>query len=289
MEFYLTALILGLCLSSMSLGIFISMRIFRIPDITTDGSYTLGAVLTAVLLSAHWTAAAIVPMVLLSGAIAGIFTGVIHTRLKIDALLAGILVMTGLYSVNLEILGRSNVPLPDVNTIFSVLHIFAAPVYNDVTTGLVFIAVVILIVGYILLTDFGIAMRATGNSASMTRALGINNNKMKVIGLAIANSLTALSGYLVSQFQNFTDINMGIGIVITGLGSVLIGETLIKWWNIRSLMWQLVAVLCGSILFQLVLALTLSIGIDPNLLKLVTASFVLLIVAIPRLIRRANG
>ena len=283
MEFYLTALILGLCLSAMALGIFISMKIFNIPDITTDGSYTLGAVVTAVLLTAHWNAIAIIPIVLMSGAVAGTLTGLIHTKLKIETLLAGILVMTALYSINLTILGRSNVPLLNVSGVFSSLRILANEVYNNLTISLIFITVITLIVGYVLRTDFGIAMRATGNSASMTRALGINNNKMKIIGLAIANSLTALSGYLVAQFQNFTDINMGIGIVITGLGSVLIGEALIKWWNITSIMGSLVIVLCGSILFQLVLAFTLSIGVDPNLLKLVTASFVLLIVIIPRL------
>jgi putative ABC transport system permease protein len=283
MEFYLTALMLGLCLSSMGLGIFISMKIFNIPDITTDGSYTLGAVITAVLLTAHWNAAAIIPVVLISGAIAGTLTGLIHTRLKIDALLAGILVMTGLYSINLTILGRSNVPLLDVADLFSRLKIFATPLYNNLVIGVVFILIITLIVGYVLRTDFGIAMRATGNSSSMTRALGINNNKMKIIGLAIANSLTALSGYLVAQYQSFTDINMGIGIVITGLGSVLIGEAMIKWWNIGSIVWQLAVIICGSIIFQMVLAFTLSIGVDPNMLKLVTASFVLLIVIIPRL------
>lgn len=283
MEFYLTALVLGLCLSAMSLGIFISMKIFNIPDITTDGSYTLGAVFTAILLTAHWNAIAIIPVVLVAGAIAGTLTGLIHTHLKIDALLAGILVMTGLYSINLTLLGRSNIPLLNVSTIFSKLQFFTGLVYNNVFIALLFIAIITLIVGYILRTDFGIAMRATGNSESMTRALGINNNKMKIIGLAIANSLTALSGYLVAQFQNFTDINMGIGIVITGLGSVLIGEALIKWWGVTSILGSLVIVLCGSILFQLVLAFTLSIGIDPNMLKLVTATFVLIIVIIPRL------
>jgi putative ABC transport system permease protein len=283
MEFYLTALMLGLCLSSMSLGIFITMKIFKIPDITTDGSYTLGAVLTAILLTHHWSAAVSIPVVLVAGAIAGTLTGIIHTRLKIDALLSGILVMTGLYSINLTILGRSNVPLLDVPSLFSKLQLFTNPLYNNLTIGIIFITLITIIVAYILRTDFGIAMRATGNSASMTRALGINDNKMKIIGLAIANALTALSGYLVSQYQNFTDINMGIGIVITGLGSVLIGEALIKWWNIGSIAMQLVVVLCGSLVFQLVLAFTLSIGVDPNLLKLVTASFVLLIVAIPRL------
>jgi len=283
MEFYIIAIMLGLCLSSMALGIFISMKIFNIPDITTDGSYTLGAVITAVLLTAHWPAMAIIPVVLIAGAIAGSLTAIIHTRLKIDALLAGILVMTGLYSINLIVLGRSNVPLLNVSTLFSSIHVFTESTYNDVLTALVFIGIIYSIITYMLKTDFGIAMRATGDSATMTRALGVNNNAMKIIGLAIANSLTALSGYLVAQYQNFTDINMGIGIVITGLGSVLIGDALIKLWNIRSVLWQLVVVLCGSVIFQLVLAFTLSIGFDPNLLKLVTAVFVLMIVSIPRL------
>jgi len=288
MEFYITALMLGLCLSAMSLGIFITMKIFNIPDITTDGSYTLGAVITAILLTHHWPVYLIIPITMLLGATAGIMTGIIHTRLKVDALLAGILVMTALYSINLSVLGRSNIPLLDVNTIFSSIHLFSNPLYNELLTVVLFIGIIAAILSYLLQTDFGIAMRATGNSASMTRALGINNNTMKITGLAIANALTALSGYLVAQYQNFTDINMGIGIVITGLGSVLIADTLINWRNITLIRKQLLLVLCGSIIFQLVLAFTLSIGIDPNMLKLVTAIFVLLIVSIPRLKRINN-
>lgn len=286
MEFYFTALILGLCLAAMSLGIFISMKIFNIPDITTDGSYTSGAVITAIFLTAHWNAIAIIPVVLVTGAIAGTLTGLIHTRLKIDALLAGILVMTGLYSLNLSLLGRSNIPLLNTPTIFSSFQLFSSSVYNNMAVAILFIVIIAVIIGYILRTDFGIAMRATGNSESMTRALGINNNKMKIIGLAIANSLTALSGYLVAQYQNFTDINMGIGIVITGLGAVLIADALIKWWNITSITGSLVVVVFGIIIFQMVLAFTLSIGIDPNMLKLVTACFVLVIVMLPRLRKR---
>lgn len=286
MEFYLTAIMLGLCLSAMALGIFVTMKIFSIPDITTDGSYTLGAVLTAVLLTAHWSAWAIIPVVMLAGAFAGSLTGLIHTKLKIDALLAGILVMTGLYSVNLTILGRSNVPLLNVQTVFSFLHPFANDTYNQALTAVMFIGILSGILGYLLKTDFGIAMRAVGNSSSMTRALGINNDVMKITGLAMANAFTALSGYLVAQYQNFTDINMGIGIVITGLGSVLIGDALIKWLGIGSITTQLMVVLAGSIVFQLVLAFTLSVGVDPNLLKLVTSVMVLLIVSIPRLRNR---
>lgn len=283
MEFYITAIMLGLCLSSMSTGIFISMKIFNIPDITTDGSYTLGAAVTAVLLTNHWPIALVVPIIILSGAAAGAITGLIHTRLNVEPLLAGILTMTGLYSINLIILGRSNVPLINVATLFSGIHFFSNHIYNEFIIVLLCIIFLVAIIGYILRTDFGIAMRATGNSPTMARALGINNNAMKILGLAIANALTALSGFLVAQYQNFTDINMGIGIVITGLGSVLIGDALIKWGNIRSVYGQIGMVLAASIIFQLVLAFTLTIGIDPNLLKLVTSVFVLLVVSIPRL------
>lgn len=281
-DFYLTALQLSLCLGAMAMGIFITMKIFNIPDITTDGSYTLGAAVTAVLLTQHWPVIAVLPIAMLAGAIAGVCTGFIHTKLKIDALLAGILVMTGLYSLNLIILERSNVPLINITTLFSIISFFSNDLYNQLFTALLIIVGLMFLLTYLLKTDFGIAMRATGNSATMTRALGVNNEKMKIIGLAIANSLTALSGFLVAQYQGFTDINMGIGIVITGLGSVLIADALRLWLGITSISAQIILVIVGSFLFQLVLAVTLALGVDPNLLKLVTALFVLLIVALPR-------
>lgn len=281
-EFYLTALQLSLCLGSMAMGIFITMKIFKIPDITTDGSYTLGATVTAVLLTQNWPALVILPVSMVAGSLAGVCTGLIHTKFKIDALLAGILVMTGLYSINLIILGRSNLPLVNIPTLFSSIAIFHNYIYNQLLAGIIIILSLLLLLTYLLKTDFGIAMRATGDNANMTRALGINNDRMKIIGLAIANSLTALSGFLVAQYQGFTDINMGIGIVITGLGSVLIADALRIWLNVTKIAAQIVLVLAGSLLFQLVLAVTLASGIDPNLLKLVTAVFVLLIVALPR-------
>ena len=286
MTFYLSAFLLGLCLSAMGLGIFITMKIFRIPDITTDGSYTLGAAVTAVLLTQGWPIWAVIPITILAGAVAGVLTGLVHTRFKIDALLAGILVMSGLYSINLSILGRSNIPLLNLETIFKALSIFEKQIYNEVWVGLLFLTILSGLLAYLLRTDFGIAMRATGNSESMTRALGINNDQMKIIGLAIANALTALSGFLVAQYQSFTDINMGIGIVLVGLGSVLIGDALIKWFKIRQIWWQLVFVMMGCILFQMVLAIALSIGIHPNMLKLITAIFVLAIVGIPHLVSK---
>lgn len=285
MNFYLEAFQLSLCLGTMCLGVFISMKIFNIPDITTDGSYTLGASITAVLLSRHLPILYVMLASMSLGAVAGMLTGFIHTRLKIDALLAGILVMTGLYSINLIILGRSNIPLIDTASVFSSFTLFANTTYNNLSIGLLFIIITGLILLFVLKSDFGIAMRATGSSETMARALGINNNKMKIIGLAIANALTALSGFLVAQYQNFTDINMGIGIVIVGLGSVLIGNVLKDWFKIKSIASQLVLVVLGSLIFQMVLAVTLVSGVDPNFLKLITALFVLLIVALPRLRR----
>lgn len=281
-QFYLTALQLALCLGPMALGIFISMKVFNIPDITTDGSYTLGAVVTAILLPREWPVLAVLPACMLIGALAGVCTGMIHTKLKIDALLAGILVMTGLYSINLIILGRSNVPLINIPGLFSTVSLFDNDLYNHLFISILLIAILTVLLHYILKTDFGIAMRATGNNPVMTKTLGINNDAIKIIGLAIANALTALSGFLVAQFQNFTDINMGIGIVITGLGSVLIADALRIWLKVSGIGFQLLFVLTGSLLFQMVLAFTLALGIDPNFLKLVTALFVLLIVALPR-------
>jgi putative ABC transport system permease protein len=281
-EFYLTALQLSLCLGPMAMGIFISMKVFNIPDITTDGSYTLGATVTAVLLTHQLPVLVTLPVCMFAGWMAGICTGLIHTKLKIDALLAGILVMTGLYSINLIILGRSNVPLINITGIFNFFSFFTNDIYNQLLIASVLIILLAMLLNYLLRTDFGIAMRATGNNPIMTKSLGINNDMIKIIGLAIANSLTALSGFLVAQYQGFSDINMGIGIVITGLGSVLIADALRLWMNITNIAIQILLLLAGSLLFQLVLAFTLAIGIDPNFLKLVTALFVLLIVALPR-------
>ena len=274
---------MALCLGPMAMGIFITMKVFNIPDITTDGSYTLGATVTAVLLTASTPVWVALPISMLAGALAGTCTGLIHTKLGIDALLSGILVMTALYSVNLMILGRSNIPLIDIDSIFSKLSLSSNEQYNQLLIALIFVVLLLVFIVYLLRTDFGIAMRATGNNPIMSKAMGVNNDKIKIMGLAMSNGLTATSGFLVSQYQGFTDINMGIGIVITGLGSVLIADAIKNWTGIRKIGRQIALVVIGCIVFQSVLAFTLSIGIDPNLLKLVTALFVLIIVALPKI------
>lgn len=287
MSIYASAIIAGLCYSLMAAGIFISMKIFRIPDITTDGSFTLGAAVTAIILPEGISAFTAMPVVIFAGALAGAVTGFIHTKLKIDALLSGILVMTALYSINLTLMQRSNIPLLDVHSVFNLIVNETASQWIISTLFTLFF---IGLTGYMLRTDFGIAMRATGDSESMSKAMGVNTRRMKITGLAIANALTALSGFLVCQYQGFADINMGIGIVITGLGSVLIADALSAWMKINNTWLQLLLVIGGSILFQLVLAAALSAGVNPNLLKLVTACFVLAIVGLPNIgIRRARS
>lgn len=283
MDFYLTALLQGLCLSAIALGVYLSMKIFNIPDITTDGSYTLGGVVTATMLTHNQSLYIAIPVVFIAGGLAGALTGLIHTKLKINALLAGILVMTALYSVNLTILGRSNVPLLNTASIFNLINVVADLNQNSLIMLVIIVAVLVILIGYLLKTDFGIAMRATGDSEQMVRSMGVNTDRMKITGLALANALTALSGFMMTQFQGFADINMGIGIVITGLGSVIIAETLINWLRITAISISLLLVVAGAVIFQLVLAVTLNAGVDANLLKLVTSVFVLLIVSLPRL------
>ncbi len=283
MNFYIAALLLGLCLVTLGYGIFISMRIFAIPDITTDGSYTLGAAITALFISNHISIALTLPIVIAAGALAGACTGFIHTRLKVNSLLSGILVMTALYSVNLMIMGRSNIPLIDVESLFTLVSFAGQEQLGQLVVLLIFVLLFSGLIIWLLKTDFGIAMRATGNNETMVRAQGVNSEKMKIIGLSISNALVALSGFLVAQLQGFADINMGIGIVILGLGAVMIGDTFMNWLGKNSIAWRIIGVIVGTILFRLILAGSLSLGLNPNLLKLITALFVLAVVALPGL------
>lgn len=280
MDFYLAAILQAFCFTPMCLGIYITLKVFNFPDITTDGSYTLGAVVCALGISNGLPLIVIVPVILISGALAGIATALIHTKLRVNALLSGILVMTALYSVNLSLMGRSNIPLLNRPTFFS-FSIIPDTELNIFLITILIISILIVGLNYLLKSDFGLAMRATGNNELMIRSLGVNTASIKIIGLAITNSLVAFSGALVAQFQGFTDINMGIGIVISGLGAVMIAETVIRLFRIESMVLNLCCIIIGVCLFQLVLAFTLSVGIDANLLKLLTSCFVLFIVALP--------
>lgn len=283
MDFYLAAIIQAFCFGPLVLGLFLSMKVFNIPDITTDGSYTLGAVMTGIGLSQGYPIVITFLMAMLAGGLAGCCTGLIHTKLRVHPLLAGILVMTALYSVNLTLLGRSNMPLLGYDDLFASIRILPNTDDNTLLLVLLLLLLVFLGMGYMLRSDFGIAMRATGDSESMIRAQGVNTTRMKIFGLAISNSLVALSGFLMGQFQGFVDINMGIGIVISGLGAVAIGETLITVFKINGNAMKLACVIIGALVFQIILAIALQVGVNPNLLKLTTAVLVLILVGLPQI------
>jgi len=294
------AFTIGLILSLLAFGVFISFRIFAFPDITADGSITLGAAVTGVLLVAHVHPLLATAAAFGAGAIAGATTGILHTRFKINGLLSGILVMTGLYSVNLHIMGKSNLPLLSERTLASMAEsaanrVFGTPMLQiagwEVSTrdaGVLALALVVsAVVGgllYVFLrTNLGTAMQAAGDNAQMIRALGVNVDNMIVLGLSLSNGLVAMSGGLLSQYQGFADVQMGIVMVVWGLASIIIGEALV---GVRDIGFVIIGAVMGSVLFRLIVALALRCGLDPNDLKLVTAVFVFIALVLPSLVKK---
>ncbi|NCD32234.1 MAG: ABC transporter permease [Spartobacteria bacterium] len=297
MSLVLGAFTMGLILSLLSLGMLITFRMIRFTDITVDGSITLGATVAAVCISKGWNPWFATGLAMVAGALAGAVTGVLHTRFKIQELLSGILVMTALYSVNLRIMGRSNIPLLDVTSVFSFLekplqrlvdengklHIagWHVPV-TDVAAFLTCIMICICVgtvLYWLLLTHFGTGLRAAGSNPQMARAQGLNHRTMIIIGLALSNGLVALSGSLLAQYQGFADVQMGIGMMVWGLASIIIGEALVGRSSIGLL---LTGTVLGTVLFRLLIAIALRWGLNPNDLKLVTAVFVFIALVLPR-------
>jgi len=286
----------GVALGFVALGVFVSYRLFSFPDITTDGSFTLGAVVATVLLVAGVDPALATLAGMAAGAAAGACTGMLHALVGIEPLLSGILMTTALASVNLVLLGRSNVPLTGVPTLFDRAEARLLPVarragFADAEAGeaarLLFVIVLALAVALVLYAFFstrlGTAMRAGGDTPTMARALGRNTGGLTVAGLAIANALTALSGGIVAQYQGFADVQMGIGMVVWGMASVFLGQALVGSVRLGG---ALVAALAGSVTFRLLVATALRAGLDPDWLKFTTAVVVLAALVAPRLIVR---
>ena len=294
------AFTIGLILSLLAFGVFISFRIFAFPDITADGSITLGGAVAGVLLVAHVHPALATAAAFGAGALAGTATGLLHTRFKINGLLAGILVMTALYSVNLHIMGKSNLPLLTERTLASMAESATERLLGAATlqvmgwdvsardAGVLALALgASIAVGTVLYlffrTNLGTAMQAAGDNPQMIRALGVNVDNMIVLGLALSNGLIAMAGGLLVQYQGFADVQMGIGMVVWGLASIIIGEALV---GVRELGFVIVGAVMGSVLFRLIVALALRGGLDPNDLKLVTAGFVFIALVLPSLVKR---
>lgn len=263
----------GLVYAVMAVGVYLSSRILDFPDLTVDGSFPMGAAIAARLLTVGVHPFAGTLLVPVAGFFAGAATGMLNTKLRISNLLAGILTMTALYSVNLRIMGRANVPLLRTGTVLTVLQNKGIP--PGVSAFLLFcivVAVVKLVIDLFLRTEFGLALRATGDNEAMIRSLGVNTDSMKIMGIGLANALVALSGALVAQYQGFADIGMGIGTVVAGLASVIIGEAIIPP---RSVGMGTLGAIIGSIIYRFAVFLALRLGFAPTDLKLVTAVLVI--------------
>jgi len=275
MELWIGAINLGILYAFMAIGTFITYKLYSFPDITIDGTFATGAAVASILIVDGWNPILVIPVAFLVGALAGFITGFIHTRFKIEGLLAGILVMTGLYSVNLHIMGKSNIPLLNSKTFVSILSSMNPGLPSELWTCIFLVFVMLLfwiLISLFLKTDLGLTMRATGNNQVMVAAQGVSVDRMKIFGIAIANGFVGISGALIAQYQGFADIGMGIGSIIFSLASVIIGEAIL---NKRSMFFQVLGVIIGSVIFRLAVAFALHVGMNPNDLKLITAVFVL--------------
>jgi len=260
----------GLIYAIMSLGVYISYKILNFADMTVDGSFPLGGAITAALIMKGTNPVVALLAALLGGAVAGAFTGIIHVKLKVSNLLAGIIVMTGLYSINLRIMGKSNIPL------FGVKHLF-----NMEIPALVVIIISVLVVklalDYLLKTKFGFALKALGDNESLIISLGLDEQVLKIKGLMIANSLVALSGGVLAQYQGFADVGMGTGTIIIALASIIIGDALFGKMNFLQ---GTTVIIIGTIIYRSIIALALRAGMNPSDLKLVTSALVVLIITL---------
>jgi putative ABC transport system permease protein len=288
-----SALEQGLLYCFMVLGVFITFRVLDFPDLTVDGSLPLGAAVTAAMIVSGQSPLFATAAGVAAGLCAGVMVGLLHMLLKSgDAsnygpkLLAGILTMTALYTINLRIMGRSNIPLLGVDGVFEKIGDFlsATMVSWNVILALAAIALAVkYLLDWFLHTEFGLTLQATGDNEQMIRAMGTNTQLTRVIGLGIANALVALTGSLVAQQQGFADVGMGIGTIVAGLAGVIMGEVI---FGERSISWVLFSVIGGSIVYRLLIAVSLRFGIAPTDLKLLTAALVVVALSVPTVRRK---
>ncbi len=272
----------GLLYAIMTLGVYITYKLLDFADLTVDGSFALGGCVSAVLITVGLDPFTSLLIATIAGMAAGMVTGFFNTIFKIPPILSGILTMLALYSINIRIMsGKANVPLGQSNTIFKIIQKWL-PIQTDllvIIIGLVFAVIVIVFMYWFFGTELGSAIRATGNNQDMIRALGVNTSWMKIIALLFSNGLVALSGALVTQYQQNASVNNGTGMIVVGLASVIIGEVI--FGNRFNFIYKLTSVIIGSLIYRIVVALVLQVGLDTQDLKLFTAVFVALALAVP--------
>lgn len=280
----------GMLFGLVALGIYLTLRVLAFPDLTVEGSYTLGGATAAMIIVNGYSPMLAMFVAFAAGLLAGFITGILNTRIRLPALLAGIVMMVGLYSVNLRIMGGANVSLLRYKTIFdhvgTLLGLTATNVYLLIFVAAIITLIVFLILYWFLRTEFGLALRATGDNELMVRALGSDTNKNIIIGVGISNGLVALTGSIVAQYQGFADVGMGIGLIVMGLASVIIGEALVHPRRVGGL---LAAALTGAFVYRLIITVALRVGLHPGDLKLITAAMVVIALAVPFVKKKIKG
>lgn len=270
---------LGLLFSFLALGVFISFRVLDFADLSAEGTIVLGSSVMANLMMKDQNIYFTLIVVILSGFVAGVITGILHTKLKIPPILAGIIVMTGLYSVNLRILGTSNISLGGIDNIFSPFRTLIDNPFLAKALALIIIVMVIYLFLYLLFgTEIGMSIRATGMNKKMAKAQGINTDLMVILGLGISNAIIALGGGLIAQYNNVANLSMGRGTIVIGLASIIIGEAI---FGKRTFKVWLISVIFGSVIYQTLIGLAISLGLNTNDLQLVQAILIAIILATP--------
>ncbi|WP_302273144.1 ABC transporter permease [Brachyspira aalborgi] len=279
----------GIIWGIMTLGVYITFKVLDFPDLTVDGSFALGGAVSAILISNGMNPFITLFFSFLAGSLAGLTTGILNTKLQIPGILAGILTMIALYSINIRVMGgRPNIPLLGMATSLTIIQniLSLSKVVSDLLVGFVFSVFIVLIMYWFFGTEMGCAIRATGNNEKMIRALGVDTNVMKTIGLMISNALVSLSGALVTQSQGYADVGMGTGTIVIGLASVIIGEVI--FGNRFNFLYKLSSIVMGSIIYRIIIAIVLQLGLKATDLKLLTAIIVAIALSVPVLNKKAN-
>jgi len=281
----LHALEQGLVFGIMVLGVFITYKILDFPDLTVEGSFPLGAAVAAKVIFSGGDPLWGTFLAMIAGSLAGLLTGLLHTKLKLTNLLSGILTMTLLYSVNLRIMGRPNIPLLGKITLLGEIKNYFPNLSIDYLIPFFFLFLVVILkflMDYFLSTEIGLTIIATGDNEQMIKSLGVNTDLTKLMGLCISNALVSLSGALFAQYSGFADVNMGLGTIVAGLACVIIGISIIK---IPTIFWRTIAVLVGSLVYRLIMIIALrygySLGFKPGDLKLISVLLVIIALSVP--------
>lgn len=285
MSLILSSLSQGLLWSIMAIGVYLTFRILDIADLTAEGSYPLGAAICATGIVSGASPLLTTFLAFAGGLLAGLVSGVIHTKLKIPALLTGIITLTGLYSVNLKVLGKANVALLRQRTLVTQLYDLGFTKLAAVLImGFVFVTVVILLLALLMKTQLGLALRSTGDNGSMSEANGIKTDQMKIMGYMLSNGLIALCSALLCQNNGYADLNAGVGTIVIGLASIIIAEVMIRQLSIG---WRLASIVLGSIVYRLIILAILAIpGMDADLVKLFSAMLLAAVLFVPELQQR---